>query len=283
MLKLHREPSGLQATVAGLSFPGGSTIGRFTAVMPGRGTSPSAAWSSTRPGGPTGPAAEESSAESTTSPERTPSTRSPRPHRCSPVTLAVNARPHLPAGQVLTLADVHLGYADGRVRAVLADGAPVSLRQLNMATTVASARAIRLLREISDAGTRVPFWSWGEAEAILNHFPAVRYRGVTLAEQRWRYPATAERSRNALRDWIAETGVSRYVLVGARDTRLHLDTRHPAHLDLLLDEITNGDRWVFRAPWPEQLGVVGNHAAGMHPAEAVVTVAAPPPRAPSPT
>lgn len=275
MLKLHREPSGLQATVAGLGFPGGSTIGRFTAVMPRardfaqRCVEFDTAWWSDRTGG-RGilcgvdyiAGADSINEVAATAP-------------LYPVTLAVNARPPLPAGQVLTLADVQLGYADGRVRAVLADGAPVSLRQLNMATTVSSARAIRLLREISDAGTRVPFWSWGEAEAILNHFPAVRYRGVTLAEQRWRYPATAERSRNALRDWIAETGVSRYVLVGARDTRLHLDTRHPAHLDLLLDEITNGDRWVFRAPWPEQLGVVGNHEAGMHPAEAVVTVAAP--------
>jgi lantibiotic biosynthesis protein len=275
MLRLHREPTGLRATVAGLGLPGGSTIGRFTAVMPRardfaqRCVEFDTAWWAGATGGRGMLCGVDYIAGADFINEVAATAQ------LYPVILAVNARPHRPAGAVLTLADVYLGYADGRVRTVLADGTPVSVRQLNMATTSASAKAIRLLREISDAGTRVPFWSWGEAEAILNHLPAVRYRGVTLAEQRWRYPVTAERSRNALRDWIREIGVSRYVLAGPRDTRLHLDTHHPAHLDLLLDEITAGNRWLFRAPEPDQMGVVGDAAGAMHPAEAVVTVVAP--------
>lgn len=161
------------------------------------------------------------------------------------------------------------------MRTVLADGTPVSVRQLNVATTRGSAKAIRLLREISDAGVRQPFWSWGEAAAILNHFPEVRYRGVTLAEQRWRYPASADRTQAALCDRIAATGISRHVRVGPYDNQLHLDTQHPAHLDLLLDEITADNRWLFRAPTPDQTGVVGGDGAATHPAEAVVTVATP--------
>ncbi|WP_319447288.1 MULTISPECIES: lantibiotic dehydratase [unclassified Mycobacterium] len=274
-LGLHRESTGLRATVAGLGFPGGSTIGRFTAVMPQardfarRCVEFDTAWWAENTGG-RGILSGVDYIAGTDSINEVAATA-----QLYPVTLAVNARAHRPAGAVLTLADLYLGYADGRVRTVLADGTPVSLRQLNMATTTASAKAIRLLREISDAGIRVPFWSWGEAEAILNHLPAVRYQRVTLAEQRWRYPATADRTPAALRGWIAETGVSRHLRVGPHDNLLHLDTQHPAHLDLLLDEITTGNQWLFRAPGPEQLGVVGDFGAAMHPAEAVVTVAAP--------
>lgn len=275
LLKLHREPSGLRATVTGLGFPGGSAAGRFTAVMPRvrdfaqHCVDYDTAWWADNTGG-RGILCGVDYIAGTDSINEVTATA-----QLYPVTLAVNARPHRPAGTVLTLADIYLGHTDGRVRTVLADGTPVSVRQLNMATTRASARAIRLLHEMSDAGTRVPFWSWGEAEAIMNHLPAVRYRGVTLAEQRWRYPATADRTPAALRDWIAANGISRHVRVGPHDNRLHLDTHHPAHLDLLLDEITAGNQWVFRAPKPDQMGVVGDYRAAMHPAEAVVTVAAP--------
>lgn len=275
ILGLHREPTGLRATVNGLGFPGGSAAGRFTALIDQvrdyaqRCVQFDTTWW----------------ADSTDNrgilcgidyiAGTDPINEVAATAQLYPVTLAVNARPHRPVGQVLTLADIYLGYADGRVRTVLADGTPVRVRQLNMATTRASAKAVRLLRDISDAGARVPFWSWGEAEAILNHLPAVRYRGVTLAEQRWRYPETAARNQAGLRDWLTETGVSRYVRVGAHDNRLHLDTQHPAHLDLLLDEIIAGNQWVFCAPPPDQLGVVGDHRAAAHPAEVVVTVAAP--------
>lgn len=275
MLRLHRTPTGLRATVAGLGVPGGSAVGRFTAVMPvardfaRRCVEFDTAWWAETTGGRGILCGVDYIAGADVINEIAATAQ------LHPVILAVNARPPRPAGTVLTLADIYLGYADGRVRTVLADGTPVSVRQLNMATASASAKAVRLLREISDAGTRVPFWSWGEAEAVVNHLPAVRYRGVTLAEQRWRYPATAAITPAALRDWITETGVSRYVLVGPRDTRLHLDTHQPAHLDLLLDEITAGNRWLFRAPTPDQMGVVGDVGAAMHPAEAVVTVAAP--------
>lgn len=275
MLRLHRGPTGLRATVTGLGFPGGSAVGRFTAVMAKardfaqRCVEFDTAWWAEATGGRGILCGVDYIAGADVVNEVAATAQ------LYPATLAVNARPARPAGPVLTLADVYLGYADGRVRIVRADGTPVSVRQLNMATASASAKAIRLLREISDAGTRVPFWSWGEAEAVIDHLPAVRYRGVTLAEQRWRYPATADRTLPALRDWITGIGISRYVLVGPRDTRLHLDTHHPAHLDLLLDGITAGNRWLFRAPAPDQLGVVGDVGAAMHPAEAVVTVAAP--------
>jgi hypothetical protein len=98
---------------------------------------------------------------------------------------------------------------------------------------------------------------------------------VTLIEERWRYPATAERNQAALGDWITAAGVSRYVRVGSRDNRLHLDTHHRAHLDLLLDEITAGTDWLICAPSPDQLGVVRGSGTALHSAEAVVTVAAP--------
>lgn len=275
MLSLHRDPTGLRATVTGLGYPGGSTIGRFTAVMPRardfaqRCVEFDTAWWAENTGG-RGILCGVDYIAGMDSINEVAATA-----QLYPVTLAVNARPHRPAGPVLTLADLHLGHADGRVRTVLADGTPVSVRQLNMATIGASAKAIRLLREIADAGTRVPFWSWGEAEAILNHLPAVRYRGVILAGQRWRFPTTADRTRDAVRDWIAETGISRYVLAGPRDTRLHLDTCHPAHLDLLLDEITAGNTWLLGAAEPERMGILGGAGAALHPAEAVVTVAAP--------
>ncbi|WP_196807848.1 thiopeptide-type bacteriocin biosynthesis protein [Mycobacterium sp. 141] len=275
MLKLHREPTGLRATVAGLGFPGGSAIGRFTAVVPRardfaqRWVEFDTAWWADNAGG-RGILCGVDYIAGTDSVNEVAATA-----QLYPATLAVNARPHRPAGPVLTLADIYLGYADGRVRTVLADGTPVRMRQLNMATTRTSAKAIRLLQEISDAGIRVPFWSWGEAETILNHLPAVRYRGVTLAEQRWRYPATADRTQTALRDWIAATGISRHVRVGPYDNQLHLDTQHPLHLDLLLDEITAGNHWLYRAPGPDQMGVVGDCRAATHTAEAVVTVAAP--------
>jgi lantibiotic biosynthesis protein len=275
MLKLHREPTGLRATVAGLGSPGASAVGRFTGVIPSardfaqRWVDYDTAWWADGTGG-RGILCGIDYIAGTDSINEVAATA-----QLYPVTLAVNARPHRPTGPVLTLADVYLGYADGRLRTVLADGRPLSVRQLNMATTRASAKAVRLLREISDAGIRQPFWSWGEAVSILDHFPEVRYRGVTLAEQRWHYPATADRTQAALRDWIAATGISRHVRVGPYDNQLHVDTRHPAHLDLLLDEITAGNRWVFRAPPPDQMGVVGDDGAAMHPAEAVVTVAAP--------
>ncbi|MGE2726068.1 lantibiotic dehydratase [Mycolicibacterium pulveris] len=275
MLRLHREPTDLRATVAGLGFPGGSTVGRFTTVMArARGFAQlcvefDTEWWADLTGGKGVLCGVDYIAGADLVNEVAATAQ------LYPVTLAVNARPHRPTGPVLTLADLYLGYADGRVRTVLADGTPLGVRQLNMATTSASAKAIRLLREISDAGTRIPFWSWEEAEAILDHLPEVRYRGVTLAEQRWRYPATADRTPAALQDWITETGVSRYVFVGPRDTRLHLDTHHPAHLDLLLDEITAGSQWLFRAPTPDEMGAVADIGAAMHPAEAVITVAAP--------
>lgn len=275
ILALHRDSTNLQATVSGLGFPGGSTVGRFTAVMPRvrdyaqRCVELDAAWWADQTGG-RGILCGVDYITGTDPINEVAATA-----QFYPVTLAVNARPHRPAGPVLTLADIYLGYAHGRTRTVLADGTPVRVRQLSMATTHASAKAIRLLREIADAGTRVPFWSWGEAEMILNHLPAVRYRSVTLAEQRWRYPETADRTQAALRAWITETGLSRHVRVGPHDNRLHLDTQHPAHLDLLLDEIAAGNQWVFRAPGPDQTGVVGDHQAARHPAEVVVTVAAP--------
>lgn len=282
VLGLHRESTGLRATVTGLAFPGGSTVGRFTAVMlrarefAQRCVEFDTDWWADNTGG-RGILCGVDYIAGTDSINEVAATA-----QLYPVTLAVNARPHRPAGPVLTLADVYLGYADGRVRTVLADGTPLSLRQLNMATTTASAKAIRLLREMSDAGTPAPFWSWGEAEAILNRLPAVRYRGVTLAEQRWRYPVTADRTKTALQDWITETGISRYVRVGPRDNLLHLDTQHPMHFDLLLDEITAGNEWVFRAPEPDQLGVVRDFGAAMHSTEAVVTVAPPSKSRPEP-
>jgi lantibiotic biosynthesis protein len=274
-LQLHRESAGLRATVNGIGFPGGSAAGRFTAVIPRvweyaqRCVDVDTAWWCDNTGG-RGILCGIDYIAGTDSINEVAATAP-----LYPVTLAVNARPHRPIGPVLTLADVYLGHADGRVRTVLADGTPMNVRQLNMATTRASAKAIRLLREISDAGIRVPFWSWGEAELILNHLPAVRYRGVTLSEQRWRYPETADRTLVALRDWLAETGVSRHVRIGPHDNQLHLDTKHSAHLDLLLDEITAGSRWLVRAPGPDQMGVVGNYRAAAHPAEVVVTVAGP--------
>ncbi|ODQ88727.1 hypothetical protein BHQ18_17865 [Mycolicibacterium flavescens] len=275
MLRLHRVPTGLSATVAGIGFPGGSTTGRFTALMTQardyaqRCVDFDTAWWADNTGGQ-GILCDVDYIAGTDSINAVAATA-----QLYPFTLAVNARPHKPTGTVLTLADIYLGYADGRVRTVLADRSPVRVRQLNMATTSASAKAVRLLRAISDAGTRMPFWSWGGAEAVLNQLPAVRYRNVTLTEQRWRYPTAAEQSRDALREWIAEIGVSRYVLAGSHDTRLHLDTHHPAHRDLLLDEITAGNRWLYRAPEPTQTGVVRDAGGGMHPAEVVVTVAAP--------
>jgi len=275
MLRLHREPTGLGATVTGLGYPGGSTVGRFTAFMPQardfarRCVEVDTAWWVEQTDG-RGILCGVDYIAGTDSINEVNATA-----QLYPVTLAVNARPHRPAGRVLTLADAYLGYADGRVRTVLADGTPLSVRQLNMATTLASAKAVRLLREISDAGIRVPYWTWGEAEAVMNHLPAVRYRGVTLAERQWRYPATADRTPAALRDWITENDVSRYVLAGLRDTRLHLDTYHPAHQDLLLDEIAAGNAWFTRAPSPDQMGVVADRASAMHAAEVVVTVVAP--------
>ncbi|MEE3063022.1 MAG: lantibiotic dehydratase [Actinomycetota bacterium] len=275
ILGLHREPAGLRATINGIGFPGGSAAGRFTAVIPRvrehaqRCVDVDTAWWSNNTGG-RGILCGVDYIAGTDSINEVAATAP-----LYSVTLAVNARPHLPSGPVLTLADVYLGHADGRVRTVLADGTPASVRQLNMATTRASAKAIRLLREISDAGIRLPFWSWGEAEAILNHLPAVRYRGVTLAEERWRYPEAADRTQVALRDWLADTGVSRYIRIGPHDNQLHLDTKHPAHLELLLDEISAGNRWLFRAPGPDQMGVVRDDRAAAHPAEVVVTVVAP--------
>ncbi|WP_157931609.1 lantibiotic dehydratase [Mycobacteroides abscessus] len=276
MLRLHRETAGLRATVIGIGFPGGSSVGRFTAVMPRARDFArrcvefdAASWADSAVGG-RGILCGIDYITGTDSIDEVAATAP-----LYPVTLAVNARPYRPTGTVLTLADVYLGHADGRVRTVLADGTPLRVRQLNMATTHGSARAIRLLREISDAEIRPPLWSWGEAETIMNHFPAVRYRGVTLAEQRWRYPATAERTLAAVRDWIAQTGVSRYILVGPHDNQLHLDTQHPRHQDLLLDEIAANNHWLFRAPPPEQMGVVSGSRAAVHPSEAVVTITAP--------
>jgi thiopeptide-type bacteriocin biosynthesis protein len=275
ILGLHRDPTGLRATVSGGGFPGGCAIGRFTAVMAAArdvaqrcAQFDAACWAANTGG--RGILCGVDYIAGTDSINEVAATA-----QLHPVTLAVNARPHHPGGRVLTLADLYLGHAGGRLRIVLADGTPVSVRQLNMATTRASANAIQLLREISDAATQAPFWSWGEAETILNHLPAVEYRGVTLAEQRWRYPATAERTPAALRDWITKTAISRHIRVGPHDNRLHLDTGHPAHRDLLLDEISAGNPWVFRAPAPHQMGVVGDHRAAMHPAEVVVTVGAP--------
>jgi thiopeptide-type bacteriocin biosynthesis protein len=274
-LRLHQEPSRQQATVAGIGIPGGSAVGRFTAVMPSaraaaqRRAEFDAAWWARRTNG-RGILCGVDYIAGTDSINEVAATAS-----LYPVALAVNARPHRPTGPVLTLADLYLGYGAGRMRIVLADGAPVSVRQLNMATTRASSKAIQLLREISDGETRVPFWSWGEAEAILNHLPAVDYRGITLAEQRWRYPATAERTPVALRDWLAATGVSRHVRIGPRDNQLLLDTGHLGHLDLLLDEIAAGNNWMSRAPVPQQLGVVDGRRSSAHPAEVVVTVGAP--------
>lgn len=275
MVKLHRESSGLQVSIAGLGIPGGSAIGRFTAVMPRardfaqRCVEFDTAWWAVATGGRGVLCGIDYIAGSDSLNEVAATAQ------LYPVTLAVNARPQHPVGLVLTLAEVYLGYADGRLRTVLGDGTPLSTRQLNMATTRSSAKAIGLLREISDAGIRQPHWSWGEAEAIMNQLPAVRYRGVTLAEQRWRYPSTEERTQSALRDWMTATGVSRHVLVGPNDNRLHLDTHHPAHLDLLLDEIKAGSQWLYRAPTPEQLGVVTDFSAASHAVEAVITLAAP--------
>ena len=275
MLRLHREPDGLRATVSGLGVPGGSAVGRFTAVIPkARAFAQScveadAAWWAGQTAG-RGILCGVDYIAGTDSINEVAATA-----QLHPVTLAVNTRPRHPVERVLTLADVYLGYAEGRVRTVLADGTPVSFRQLNMATTRASAKAIRLLREISDAGIRVPYWSWGEAEEVSSHLPEVRYRGVTLVEQRWRCPAPGEPTEATLRKWLSETGVSRYVFAGERDTRLHLDTWQPLHLNLLLDEIVAGNRWLFRAPDPEHLGVVGGAGSGLHSAEVVVTVAAP--------
>lgn len=275
MLKLHREAMGLRATVIGLGIPGGSTVGRFTAVMSQardfaqRCVGFDASWWAAKTGdrgilcGIDYIAGADSLNEVAATAQ------------LYPVTLAINARPHQPTGAVLTLADIYLGWSGGYVRTVLADGTPVRVRQLNMATTNVSAKAIRLLGEISDAEIRQPFWSWGEAEAAMNHFPSVRYRDVTLAEQRWRYPATARVTHAALRDWIVETGISRYVRIGPHDNQLHLDTQHPAHLDLLLDEIIAGSRWLLRAPSPDQIGVVADCSGAVHSAEVTVTVAAP--------
>nr|QGW61255.1 Nisin biosynthesis protein NisB [Mycolicibacterium sp.] len=275
MLRLHRGSAGLRATVTGLGLPGGSAIGRFTSVMPEardfaqRCVQFDSSWWAGRTGGQ-GIVCGIDYIAGTDSVNEIAATAP-----LYPAVLAVNARPHHRAGLVLTLADVYLGYADGQMRIVLADGTPLCVRQLNMATTRASAKAVRLLRDICDSGTRVPYWSWGQAEAVVNRLPAVRYRGVILAEQRWRYPGAADHTRIAVQDWLAATGVSRYVRVGPYDNQLHLDTLHPGHLDLLLDEIVAGNRWVVRAPTPEQMGVVADGRAALHSAEVVVTVAVP--------
>lgn len=161
MLRLHREPTGLQTTVTGIGFPGGSAIGRFTAVIPRarafahRCVEFDTTWWAAKTRG-RGVLCGVDYIAGTDSVNAVAATAP-----LYPVTLAVNARPHRPSDTVFTLSDIYLGYADGHVRTVLADGTPVSTRQLNMATTNASAKAIRLLREISDAGIRVPFWSWG--------------------------------------------------------------------------------------------------------------------------
>lgn len=275
ILKLRREPLGLRASIIGMGFPGGSAVGRFTAVMPRaydfarRCVEIDSAWWADSTGGRGILCGVDYIAGSDSINEV--STTAP----LYPMTLAVNARPPKSAGAVLTLADVYLGFAEGRMRTVLADGTPLSFRQLTMATTRASAKAVRLLRDISDAGIQRPFWSWGEAESIMNCLPEVRYKGVTLTEQRWRFPASADRSKVALKEWITTTGISRYVLVGPYDNQLHLDTRHPRHLDLLLDEIIDGSQWLYRAPEPEQTGVIRDHRSAMHAAEVAVTVAAP--------
>ena len=275
MLKLHQTSSGLQTSVLGLGMPGGSAIGRFTAVMPwARELAQQhvefdvARWADDTSG--RGILCGIDYIAGSDSINNVAATA-----QLYPVTLAVNARPQDPIGTVLTLADIYLGHADGRLRTVLADGTPVRVRQLNMAASHSSAKAVRLLQDISDAGTSRPAWSWGDAEAIMNHLPAVRYRGVTLTEQRWRYPTDAAHTRAALQDWIFAAGVSRHIVAGRRDNRLHLDTQNPAHLDLALEEIAAGNRWVRRAPAPVELGVVADRAAGMHAAEVVVTVAAP--------
>ncbi len=275
MLRLHRDRAGLQATYTGIGVPGGSAVGRFTTVMPwardfaGRCVELDARWWADRTDG-RGILCGVDYIAGTDSVNEVAATA-----QLYAVTLAVNAVPHPPNGRVLTLADIYLGHAGGRVRTVLADGTPLAVRQLSMATTHASAKAIRLLYEISIAGIRVPVWSWGEAEAILNHLPGVRYRGVTLVEERWRFPGAADRTRAAVQEWIAEAGVSRYIRVGPHDNRLHLDTQNPAHVDLMLAEITAGNRWIQRAPAPDQLGVIADAQRGMHAAEVVVTIAAP--------
>ncbi|WP_163692890.1 MULTISPECIES: lantibiotic dehydratase [Mycolicibacterium] len=275
MLRLHRDQEDLQATVIGVAMPGGSALGRFTAVMPQardcaqRWVDFDGDWWANKTGGRGILCGIDYIAGADMINEVSATAQ------LYPVTLALNARPPSPAGRLLTLADIYLGIAEGQMCIVLADGTPVSVRQLNMATIRASSKAIRLLREISDAQTQHPFWSWGEAEAAMNKLPEVRYRGVTLVEQKWRYPSTEGRSVVELREWLIAAGISRYIRVGPHDNLLHLDTQNPVHVDLLLSEITAGNRWLIRAPSPDQMGVVRDQAMAMHPAEVVVTVAAP--------
>ncbi|WP_040827742.1 lantibiotic dehydratase [Nocardia jiangxiensis] len=272
-LRLHRDSAGPTSTVVGANFPGGTAVGRFT---PGIAVADvharrCAAWESRwwAEGG-SGVVADIDYACSRDGVNEVAATG-----RFFPTTLVVNSDPTGSVGNTLRLADVHLGLVGDRVRLFLADGTPLRCQQLNMVAVETSAKVVRLLRDISNDGIVRPYWGWGDLEDSLHYFPEVRYGGVVIAERRWRCPESVRAETDSVAAWLSESGVGRYVLVGEMDNRLHLDTRHALHLDLLVEEIAKGHRWIHDAPDPDGLGVVRDDARRRHATEVVVTVPSP--------
>ncbi|WP_169813346.1 lantibiotic dehydratase [Nocardia vaccinii] len=273
-LRLHRDSAGPTSTVVGANFPGGAAVGRFT---PGIVRADAHArrcaawetrwWSTERTGG-TGLVADIDYACSRDGVNEVAATG-----KFFPATLVVNSDPTGSSGRTLRLADVHLGLVGDRVRLFLADGTPLRCQQLNMVAVQTSAKLVRLLRDISDDGIVRPYWGWGDLDDTLHYFPEVRYGSVVIAERRWRCPESVAAETDTVAAWLSEAGVGRYILVGEMDNRLHLDTRHPLHLDLLVEEIAKGHRWIHDAPDPDALGVVPDSAGRRHATEVVVTVA----------
>ena len=273
-LRLHRDSAGPTSTVVGANFPGGAAVGRFTpGIAPAdvharRCAAWETRWWSTERTGGTGLVADIDYACSRDGVNEVAATG-----RFFPATLVVNSDPTGRSGRTLGLADIHLGLVGERVRLFLADGTPLRCQQLNMVAVETSAKVVRLLRDISNDGIVRPYWGWGDPDETLHYFPEVRYGGVVIAERRWRCPEAVAAESDTVAAWLSEAGVGRYLLVGEMDNRLHLDTRHPLHLDLLAEEIAKGRRWVHHAPDPQALGVVRDSAGRRHATEIVVTVA----------
>ncbi|MEU1984771.1 lantibiotic dehydratase [Nocardia sp. NPDC019395] len=275
-LRLHRGPSGPAATVIGANFPGGTAVGRFTPAIASadlhlrRCADWDLRWWSTAASGGDGIVVDIDYVCGRDGVNEVAATG-----QVLPRTLVVNSDPGEDPERTLRLTDIHLGLAGDRVRLFLSDGTPLRCQQLNMVTVETSARVVRLLQDISNDGFVRPYWSWGELDTGMHFFPEVRYDGVVIAERRWRYPDTAQRTVPAVRAWLREAGVDRYILIGEFDNRLHLDTEHPRHLDLLADQITKGQNWLHAGPAPTDLGVVRDEHDRWHAAEVVVTVASP--------
>lgn len=275
-LRLHRGSSGPVATVIGANFPGGSAVGRFTPAIAAADTHLRRCadwdqhwWSAAAADG-NGVVVDIDYVCGRDGVNEVAATG-----RVFPKTLVVNSDPGDDPERTLRLSDIYLGLAGDRVRLFLADGTPLRCQQLNMVTVETGARIVRLLQDISNDGFVRPYWSWGELESGIHFFPEVRYDGVVVAERRWRYPDTAPRTVQAVRTWLSDADVERYVLIGELDNRLHLDTEHPLHLDLLIDQIGKGHTWLHAAPTPAELGVVCDEDNRWHAAEAVVTVTSP--------